>query len=63
MYLIYQKEKNKKTNVNIIKSATSESCFTIDALRKIATKWNETHPQMKIDFTTITTGKNIMECY
>jgi len=49
----------KKKNVNIIKSATSESCFTIEALRKIATKWNETHPQMKIEFSNITTGKTL----
>jgi len=54
-----KQKKITKTNVKIIKSATSESCFTIDALRKIATKWNETHPQMKIDFTTITTGKTL----
>ena len=54
-----KQKKIKKINVKIIKSVTSESCFTIDALRKIATKWNETHPQMKIDFTTITTGKTL----
>jgi len=54
-----KQKKITKKNVKIIKSATSESCFTIDALRKIATKWNETHPQMKIDFTTITTGKTL----
>jgi len=54
-----KQKKITKTNVKIIKSVTSESCFTIDALRKIATKWNETHPQMKIDFTTITTGKTL----
>ena len=61
IYLSNLSKQNKltKTNVNIIKSATNESCFTIDALRKIATKWNETHPQMKIDFTTITTGKTL----
>ena len=54
-----KQKKITKTNVKIIKSATIESCFTIDALRKIATKWNETHPQMKIDFTNITTGKTL----
>ena len=54
-----KQKKITKTNVKIIKSVTNESCFTIDALRKIATKWNETHPQMKIDFTTITTGKTL----
>ena len=52
-------KKLKQKNVNIIKSATSESCFTLEALQKIASKWNETHPQMKIDFTTITTGKTL----
>jgi len=54
-----KQKKITKTNVKIIKSVTSESCFTIDALRKIATKWNETQPQMKIDFTDITTGKTL----
>ena len=54
-----KQNKLKKKNVNIIKSATNESCFTIEALRKIATKWNETHPQMKIEFSTITTGKTL----
>ena len=52
-------KKMTKSNVNIINSVTSESCFTIEALRKIATKWNETHPQMKIDFDTITKGKTL----
>jgi len=52
-------KKMSKSNVNIINSATSESCFTIEALRKIATKWNETHPQMKIEFDTITKGKTL----
>ena len=52
-------KKITKSNVNIIKSATSESCFTIKALRKIATKWNETHPEMKIEFDTITKGKTL----
>ena len=48
-----------KSNVNIIKSATDESCFTIEALRKIATKWNtETsgNPNMKIQFDNNTSG-------
>jgi hypothetical protein len=52
-------KKMSKSNVNIINSATSESCFTNEALRKIATKWNETHPQMKIEFDTITQGKTL----
>ena len=52
-------KKMTKSNVNIINSATSESCFTIKALRKIATKWNETNPKMKIEFDTITKGKTL----
>lgn len=46
-------------NMNIIKSATDESCFSIEALRKIADKWNETHPNMRIDYTLETTGKSL----
>ena len=55
------KKSNKllKTNIKMIKSATDESCFTIEALRKIATKWNGTHPTMKIKFNNITTGKTL----
>ena len=59
---IYNLSKNKKitqSNIKLIKSATSESCFTLEALRKIATKWNETQPQMKIEFDTITQGKTL----
>jgi hypothetical protein len=52
-------KKLTKTNVNIIKSVSQESCFTIESLRKIATKWNETNPMMKIEFDTITTGKKL----
>ena len=48
-----------KSNVKIIKSVNDVSCFTIEALRKIATKWNETHPQMKIEFDNITTGAKL----
>jgi hypothetical protein len=46
-------------NINIIKSATDESCFTIEALRKIADKWNTTYPDMKIEYTMNTTGKSL----
>ena len=51
-----------KSNINIIKSATDESCFSIEALRKIANKWNagntETtnNPNMKIQFDNNTSG-------
>ena len=48
-----------KSNVNIIKSAVDESCFSIEALRKIATKWNaETtdNPNIKIQFDNNTSG-------
>ena len=45
------------SNINVIKSATSESCFTIEALRKIADKWNTTHPDMSIEYNDMTTGK------
>lgn len=48
-----------QNNINIIKSATDESCFTIEALRKIADKWNTTHPDMKIEYTMQTTGKSL----
>ena len=47
------------TNINIIKSASDASCFTIDALRKIADKWNESNPSMKIQYNDITTGKSL----
>lgn len=46
-------------NMNIIKSATDETCFTIEALRKIADKWNETHTNMRIEYTDTTTGKSL----
>jgi hypothetical protein len=48
-----------KANMNIIKSATDESCFTIESLRKIAEKWNTSHPEMTIDFDNTTTGKSL----
>jgi len=53
------KTKLTKTNINIIKSATDDSCFTIEALRKIANKWNETNPTMTIDYDNTTTGKSL----
>lgn len=53
-------KKLTKSNINIITSATDETCFSIDALRKIADKWNTTHPTMRIDYnTTTTTGKSL----
>jgi hypothetical protein len=48
-----------KANMNIIKSATDETCFTLEALRKIAEKWNTSHPEMTIDFDNTTTGKSL----
>lgn len=48
-----------QTNINIIKSATDESCFSLDALRKIADKWNTTHPDKAIEYTDATTGKSL----
>jgi hypothetical protein len=51
-----------KSNVNIIKSAADESCFSIDALRKIATKWNTettSNPNMKIQFDNNTPGSSL----
>jgi len=48
-----------QSNMNIIQSATDETCFTIEALRKIADKWNESHPQMRIDYNDSTTGKSL----
>jgi len=51
-----------KSNVNIIKSATDESCFSIEALRKIAIKWNaetSANPNMKIQFDNNTSGSSI----
>ena len=48
-----------QTNINIIKSATDESCFSIDALRKIVDKWNTTHPYKAIEYTDTTTGKSL----
>jgi hypothetical protein len=49
-----------QSNANIIKSATDESCFSIDALRKIAGKWNDSNSinsTMQIKFNDNTTGK------
>lgn len=46
------------SNIKIIQSATDESCFSIEALRKIADKWNETRDDnMKIEYNDSTTGK------
>ena len=48
-----------KSNMNIINSATDETCFTIQSLRKIADKWNETNPTMHIEYNDNTTGKSL----
>jgi hypothetical protein len=56
-----------KSNMNVIKSATDESCFTIEALRKIADKWNEMQNnldnkmdnKMIIEYNMNTTGKSL----
>lgn len=48
-----------KANINIIKSATDESCFSLEALRKIAEKWNISHPDRAITYTDTTTGKSL----
>ena len=52
-------KKLNKSNINIIKSATDESCFSLEALRKIASKWNTTHPDKAIEYTDSTTGKSL----
>jgi hypothetical protein len=52
-------KKMSKTNVNIITSVSNESCFTLEALRKIANKWNEENKDRKIEFTNSTTGKTL----
>jgi len=52
-------KKLTKSNMNIITSATDESCFTIEALRKIASKWNATHPNMAIEYDESTSGKKL----
>ena len=52
-------KKMSKSNVNIVKSVSNESCFTIEALRKIANKWNEENKNMKIVFSNTTTGKTL----
>jgi hypothetical protein len=46
-------------NMNIIKSATSHSCFTLDSLQKIADKWNSSHPDKRITYTNKTTGSEL----
>ena len=46
-------------NINIIKTATSHSCFAIDSLRKIADKWNSSHPDKHIAYTDTTTGNEL----
>ncbi len=48
-----------KANIQIIKSATDETCFSIEALRNIASKWNVSHPDKAIPFTDATSGKSL----
>ena len=48
-----------KANMNILESATDETCFSIEALRKIANKWNQSHPTMRIEYDNNTTGKTL----
>ena len=48
-----------QTNMNIIESATDESCFSIESLRKIADKWNSSNPNMLITYDDNTSGKYI----
>jgi hypothetical protein len=61
-------KKLTKKNQNIINSAHDESCFSIEALRKIASKWNETNSSnqsmqtmqsMHIKFDDNTSGKQL----
>lgn len=47
------------SNLNIIKSATKQSCFTIDSLRKIAQKWNDINPQNMIEYTNNSSGDEL----
>lgn len=46
-------------NINIIESATDETCFSIESLRKIADKWNESNPTMRIEYTETTKGRTL----
>lgn len=48
-----------KANLNIIKSATDETCFTLEALKKIAEKWNTSNPEMPINFDNTTSNKSL----
>ena len=48
-----------KHNINIIKSATDETCFSIESLRKITDKWNESNPAMRIEYTDKTPGRTL----
>ena len=53
--------KLSNSNVNIIESATDESCFAIESLRKIASKWNSSNPSMNITFDDNTNGKQLWD--
>jgi hypothetical protein len=48
-----------QSNLNIIKSATSESCFPIESLHKIADKWNETNKTNMIVYNDSTSGEEL----
>ena len=52
-------KKLSNLNINIIESATSSSCFTIESLRKIAEKWNVSNPNMLIVFDDKTNSKSL----
>ena len=56
---ISQGNKLLHSNINIVKSATNESCFSIEALRKIAEKWNASYPSNSIVFNKLTDGKTL----
>jgi len=51
--------KLSQSNLNIIESATDETCFSIEALRKIANKWNAENSINKISFDDNTIGKDL----
>ena len=48
-----------QSNLNIIESASDETCFSIDALRKIANKWNAENQSNQISFDNTTSGKDL----
>ena len=59
---ISKSNKLTQSNLNIIESASDETCFSIDALRKIATKWNTSNSSdanMHISFNDTTSGSEL----